>query len=64
LSEFVEVQGHELENEKEEGSGQGFGSLHVSVCCLKEETTVEVNVIKGESLPSPSKNGESITMAN
>ena len=59
LSEFVEIQRRELEGEKEEGgSGQGLGSLHTSVCYLKEETVVEVNVIKGEGLPSTSKNGE------
>ena len=56
LSEFVEVQRRELEGEKEEGSG--LGSLHISVCYLKEESMVEVNVIKGESLPSMGKNGE------
>ena len=56
LSEFVEIQRRELEGEKEEGSG--LGSLHISVCYLKEESMVEVNVIKGESLPSMGKNGE------
>lgn len=54
LSEFVEIQHRELEGEKE------FGLLHASVCYLKEETMVEVNIIKGEDLPSPSKNGERI----
>ena len=58
LSEFVEVQCRELEGEKEEGGGQGLGSLHVSVSYLKEEMMVEVNVIKGEGLPSMSKHGE------
>ena len=59
LSEFAEVQRRELEGEKEEGGGgQGLGSLHVSVSYLKEETMVEVNVIKGEGLPSTSKHGE------
>ena len=52
LSELVEIQRRELEDEKE------FGSLHASVSYLKEETMVEVNVMKGESLPSSSKNGE------
>lgn len=57
LSELAEVQRRELEDEKEEGSKE-FGSLHASVSYLKEEMMVEVNVIKGESLPSSSKNGE------
>ena len=57
LSEFVEVQRREMEDEKEESSKE-FGSLHASVSYLKEEMMVEVDVIKGESLPSLSKNGE------
>ena len=52
LSEFVEIQHREWEGDKE------FGSLHVSVCYLKEESMVEVSAIKGERLPSSSKNGE------
>ena len=56
LSEFVEVQRRELEGEKEEASG--LGSLHISVCYLKDKSMIEVTVIKGESLPSMGKNGE------
>ena len=53
LSELAEFQHRELEGDKQLGTL----TLRVGVCHNKNESMVEVCVLKGENLPGMSRNG-------
>ena len=58
LSDLTQLQPRDDDSEeKEEGGGKTFGTLHFSIAYLKGRSAVEVNVIQGVDLPALDSNG-------